>query len=69
MCMLLDLHYAKFDVCRLFCSKVIEEQHLECWLDSPLGKGRVKITYYNMTLIYETWRESQYVAISMNSQL
>ena len=31
MCILLKLHYAKFDVSRLFCSKVIEEK--------PLGIG------------------------------
>ena len=28
MCILLKLHYAKFDVSRLFCSKVIEEKPL-----------------------------------------
>ena len=31
MCILLKLRYAKFDVSRLFCSKVIEEK--------PLGGG------------------------------
>ena len=33
MCILLKLHYAKFDVSRLFCSKVIEEK--------PCGGGGV----------------------------
>ena len=45
MCILLKLHYAKFDVSSLFCSKVIEEKPLGVGggrLDSPLGKGRVK---------------------------
>ena len=41
--MLLKLHYAKFDVSRLFRSKVIEEKPLGGRLD-PLGKGRVKVT-------------------------
>ena len=41
--MLLKLHYAKFDVSRLFGSKVIEEKPLGCRLDPLLlGKGRVK---------------------------
>ena len=40
--MLLKLHYAKFDVSRLFCSKVIEEKPLRGRLDPPFGKGRVK---------------------------
>ena len=40
MCILLKLDYAKFDVSRLFCSKVIEEKPLRGRLDS-LGKGRV----------------------------
>ena len=45
MCILLKLHYAKFDVSRLFRSKVIEEK---LWRvgsppppPPPLGKGRV----------------------------
>ena len=42
MCKLLKLHYAKFDVSSLFCSKVIEEKPLGCRLDPPFGKGRVK---------------------------
>ena len=43
MCILLKLHYAKFDVSRLFCSKVIEEKPWRGRLDpSPVGKGRVK---------------------------
>ena len=45
MCILLKLHYAKFDVSSLFSSKVIEEKPLVGRLDPPppppLGKGRV----------------------------
>ena len=41
MCILLKLHYAKFDVSSLFCSKVIEEKPLGGADPSPLGKGRV----------------------------
>ena len=42
MCIFLKLHYAKFDVSRLFCSKFIEEKPLGGRLDLPtLGKGRV----------------------------
>ena len=33
MCILLKLHYAKFDVSRLFCSKVIEQKPLGGRLD------------------------------------
>ena len=39
MYILLKLHYAKFDVSSLFCSKVIEEKP---WGSTPSGKGRVK---------------------------
>ena len=43
MRMLLKLHYAKCDVSRLLCSKVIEEQPLGGRSTPlPLGKGRVK---------------------------
>ena len=35
MCILLEFHYAKFDVSRLFCSKVIEEKSLGGRLDPP----------------------------------
>ena len=41
MCILLKLHHAKFDVSRLFCSKVIEG-NLWGVGSTPLGKGRVK---------------------------
>ena len=41
MCILLKLHYAKFDVFR--CSKVIEEKPLGVGM-IPLGKGRLKPT-------------------------
>ena len=42
MCMLLKLHYAKFDVSRLFCSKVIEKKPLEVGSTSILlGKEKV----------------------------
>ena len=37
MCILLKLHYAKFDVSSFFCSNVIEEKPLA----GRLGKGRV----------------------------
>ena len=43
MCTLLKLHYAKFDVSRLFCSKVFEEKPLGGSSRPPsLGKERVK---------------------------
>ena len=35
MCVLLKLHDAKFDVPRLFCSKVIKEKSLGGRLDQP----------------------------------
>ena len=38
MYILLKLHYAKFGVSRLFCSKVIEEKPLGGWLDPSLVK-------------------------------
>ena len=43
MCILLKLHYAKFDVSGLFYSKVIEEKPLGVGSTPPLGKGRVKL--------------------------
>ena len=44
MCILLKLHYAKFNVSNLFCSKVIEEKPLRGpSLPPPLGKGRVNV--------------------------
>ena len=43
MYILLKLHYANFDVSRLFCSKVIEEKPFGVGsTPPPLGKGRVK---------------------------
>ena len=45
MCILLKLHYAKFDVSRLFCSKVMEEKPLggrSARPPPPLGKGKAK---------------------------
>ena len=48
MCMLLKLHYAKFDVSSLFCSKVIEEKSLgggSVGPPPPLFKGRVKLYF------------------------
>ena len=41
MCILLKLHYAKFDVSRLFCSKVIKGKPLGALLEPP-DKGMVK---------------------------
>ena len=43
MCILLKLHYAKFDVYNLFCSEVMEEKP---WRGSnPPGTGRVNDLY------------------------
>ena len=44
MCILLKLHYAKFDVSRLFCSKVIEEKPLGGRLD-PLTLVKEGVRY------------------------
>ena len=44
MCMLLKLNYAKFDVSKLFHSKVIEEKHLR--VGSTLVKERLKQAIY-----------------------
>ena len=41
MCILLKLHYAKFDVSRVYCSKVIEEKPMGVRLD-PLGRKGLK---------------------------
>ena len=41
MCVLLKLHYVRFDVSSLFCSKVIEKKPWDVG-STPLGKGRVK---------------------------
>ena len=38
MCILLTLLYAKFDVSRIFCSKVIEEKYLGGLLDPLMVK-------------------------------
>ena len=57
MCILLKLHYAKFDVARLFCSKVSEENF---WGVSstppppPLGKGRV-----NLQTLIMGWKNAE----------
>ena len=42
MCMLLKLHYAKFDVSSLFCSKVIEEKPLRGLAGNPPPPPLVK---------------------------
>ena len=42
MCILLKLPYAKFDISRLFCSKVMEEKPLGDRLDSPPPPPLVK---------------------------
>ena len=41
MCILLKLHYAKFDVSRLVCSKVIKEKPLEGSARRVKGTTRV----------------------------
>ena len=44
MCILLKLHYAKFDVSRLFCSNVIEGKPLGGRLDPlPLVKEGLSV--------------------------
>ena len=43
MCILLKLHYIKFDVPRLFCSKVIEEKLWGDGLEPPLVKKGLNI--------------------------
>ena len=45
MCILLKLHYAKFDVSGLFCSKVIEEKPLGVGSTPPLVKEGLKCRY------------------------
>ena len=60
MCLLLKLHYAKFNVSRLFCSKVIEEKPLGGRLETPLGKGRV-----NDSKLYEL-KESSLLISTIN---
>ena len=49
MCILLKLHYAKFDVSRLFCSKVIEEKPLEGRLAPPPPPGEGRVNTYLST--------------------
>ena len=49
MCILLKLHYAKFDVSSLFCSKVIEEKPSGGRLGP--GKGRVKKPYPPLSVL------------------
>ena len=46
MCILLNLHNAKYDASGLFCSKVIEEKPLGGVEQATLGKGRVKIVHF-----------------------
>ena len=50
MCILSKLHHAKFDVSRLFCSKVIKEKPLSP-PPPPPGKGKVKVC-----LLYKTMK-------------
>ena len=59
MCILLKLHYAKFDVSRLLCSKVIEEKPLGVG-STPLGKGRVK---FILSMFQESWKYMPYVGV------
>ena len=41
MCILLKLHYVKFDVSRMFCSKVMEEKPLGGQLDPLVKEGLI----------------------------
>ena len=50
MFILLKLHYVKFDVSRLFCSKVIEEKPFWGSARPSLGKGRVKVFIFSPNL-------------------
>ena len=51
MCVSLKLHYAKFDVPRLFCSKVIEEKPLGEVGSTPLGKGKVNKLFSSLVVV------------------
>ena len=51
MCILLKLHYAKFDVSRLFRSKVSEEKRLGVRFDPPL----VKEQNISIVIIFNAW--------------
>ena len=71
MCILLKLHYAKFDVSSLFCSKVIEEKPLGCWLYPPPPPGKGKVKSFAISLITSLWlkiflkpKESRFLAYS-----
>ena len=61
MCILLKLHYAKFDVSRLFCRKVIEEK--PSGEGRLLGKGRVK--YYVVELSLPAQRNTQILKVGI----
>ena len=53
MRILLKLHYTKFDVSRLFCSNVIDEESLGVRLNPPpLGKGRVKEVFFTVSSMH-----------------
>ena len=52
MCILLKLHYAKFDVSSLFCSKVIKEKPLGVGSTALVKEGlRLEISIYCLPLI------------------
>ena len=60
MYILLKLHYAKFDISGLLCSKVIEKTPLGGRLDPPpLGKGRIKVE----SILYPAQPMGKYLVI------
>ena len=65
MCILLKLHYAKFDVSRLFCSNVIEEKPLGVGsTPSPLVKEGLKNIVTN-TSIFKKYIKNMVTSISI----
>ena len=52
MCILLKLHYAKFDVSGLFCSKVIEEKPLGDWLDLTVLQKGCRLFVQDQTILF-----------------
>ena len=58
MCILLKLHYAKFDVSRLSCSKVIEENPLG-GLARPPQPGKGSVEHLVVGCVQEAGRQLQ----------